>query len=955
MQNLQKYNEEIKSYTEEQLDITAKQYDFIDQLNNLADLESKYPTVTIIPHIAGKNYFISLKGPQLYVQQLKQELEKIAQDLKVIPVTGLDQNFIHHFSTIDRRRQIKEFIRLKECPMAVTFHCPTHPLGAAENDVKLSMAFVCKSVNERWASSIPKALVQHAKYEKMQVPELLTSKLDTMKDFAALVSELKTHGSVIILDDPNITVVGFSDSVVSCVRQLESFFTEKITSSSPLTIPVTELVCQAIKKRPKNLEQILAECSTKLSYSFSDDETKILIKSKTLIEGDWKLRCKTSLIHYTSQFNVIQVPISTDSAQGVSKFLTSIEKSSNSPFVFDMQVDPIEIAGIISVVNEDLETKLLDLSYSLTKILVEIPLHPTVHVYISQVKLASMKSKHPELSLTLNSTSLTVSGPRDKITQFEEIFKQNYSKFESVEATTDPAIADFLSDGHGKEFLTTFVKTNKHALVAIFFSNISPQIQSLCFLCDPKDSASTQKLIAELLKKVEVGTTPLPESLKKPKQPLKSKFIEFYKKIENDCHVICFINTLMSKISFTGLSDDVQKAIKLMNDFLAKECTVVKEIQLSSLEWKLMQKDERWTQNINKQFIFNVDRDKNGSKVTIVLKGDEYGVTMTNTALAEMKDSMKTNSITVLAPGACKFFQDETTTSTIISGLEQTYSVCIETITLENIESEVIFDDIVTTLSAREYCRASSKFPNNNIVAFKVYIGDITDFPADVIVNAANGKLKHIGGLAAAILKKGGKEIQSDCDDYIQSRLYKLGDGDVYSSLTTGKLPCKRIVHAVGPRWNTQSTDHKYEKTRLAHAVNNTLRVSRNFRSIAFPAISSGIYDYPINECALVHIEAALYFFRSEKTNLQDVSFIVLHQAHAVAFHNAISHFFPGRVDLFDMETSSIYALPNQPAVSSKTLPGIATQSSTPAVKRLPQLHQGDLFSTKVIIYRISV
>lgn len=943
LQILQKYCEEIKNETKEELEVTGEQYDFLKQFNRLEEFKSKYPTVSVTLDINSR-FILSLKGPQLYVKQLKQELEEITQDLKLIPITGLDTKLINHFSKPEGRKQIKEFIKLKECPMAVTFKCREHEI----ND-KLSLLFVCESKYEQWASSIPKELVKSAKYEEIQIPDYLASKLEETKDFMTLVSKLRAnHGTVVVPVDSIITVFGFSDSVATSVKELDSYFAEEVTSSTPLTFSVSsELVCRALKKRPQDLEQTLAHFSPKVSHSFSKyDETKILVTSKTSMERDWKQRCKTILTQYTSQFCEIQVSFSKDSAQEVSKYLTRIEKSSKAPFAFDMQSDVVDIAG--TTIIFDFETKVGELSCSFTNISKEFQLHPPVYAYISQVKLTNMLIKHPDLSLILNGTTLTASGPRDKVIQFDEVFKQNYSTFSSVEATKDPVIAEFLSDGHGKEFLTTFVKTNK-ALVATFFNkNSSSQILSLCFLCDPKDDASVLKLIAALKEKVVVGTIPLPESLKKPKQPLISSFSNCYKKIENECHVICSVSTLKSEICFTGLATDIQNAIKLMNDFLANECTIVKEIELSRLEWKLIKKDKRWTQSINNQLISSVKPDKNGSQVTILLKGDELDVTMNYATLKEMKDSIKTESITVLAPGACKYFQEDTTTATTIPGVEHTYNVCIETSILENTESDASVDNIFTTTNAKEYCRAISPvFAKNNIVTFKVYIGDITDFQADVIVNAANGDLQHSGGLPKAIVNKGGQEIQNSCNQFIDARMHPLGEGDVHFSLITGKLPCKAIVHAVGPIWRENSKAHDYEKNHLALAVRNTLHKSRQYHSIAFPAISSGIYNYPIKECALVHVQAAMLFFRSEKANLQDISFVVLHQNHAMEFRNAFCQCFSGE-RVFDSETNTcMINLPNQLAVSCKTLSGAAT--TKPEVKRLPHLHHGDLFSTKVI------
>ena len=85
-----------------------------------------------------------------------------------------------------------------------------------------------------------------------------------------------------------------------------------------------------------------------------------------------------------------------------------------------------------------------------------------------------------------------------------------------------------------------------------------------------------------------------------------------------------------------------------------------------------------------------------------------------------------------------------------------------------------------------------------NMKRISIYIGDITEFRAEVIVNAANEDLKHIGGVADAILKKGGQQIQAVSDRHVRSH-GKLRPGEAWLSTEVGHLPCMALIHAVGP------------------------------------------------------------------------------------------------------------------------------------------------------------
>src|SRR5919106_74619 len=124
---------------------------------------------------------------------------------------------------------------------------------------------------------------------------------------------------------------------------------------------------------------------------------------------------------------------------------------------------------------------------------------------------------------------------------------------------------------------------------------------------------------------------------------------------------------------------------------------------------------------------------------------------------------------------------------------------------------------------------------DNNKTLRAIY-GDITERDVDVIVNAANSYLKHGGGVAAAIVRKGGKNIQDESD--------KIGFVPVGSSVITaaGRLSCKAVIHTVGPRMGEGN-----EVTKLRAAIRNSLQLAsaRKFKSISLPAISSGIFGFP--------------------------------------------------------------------------------------------------------------
>jgi O-acetyl-ADP-ribose deacetylase (regulator of RNase III) len=140
--------------------------------------------------------------------------------------------------------------------------------------------------------------------------------------------------------------------------------------------------------------------------------------------------------------------------------------------------------------------------------------------------------------------------------------------------------------------------------------------------------------------------------------------------------------------------------------------------------------------------------------------------------------------------------------------------------------------------------------------------GDITGEAVDAIVNAANSHLQHGAGVAGAIVRRGGLQIQQESTEWVRQHGTVSHAEPAYTS--AGKLPCRYVIHAVGPVWGEGDEDAK-----LSSAIRGSLQVADRLKlaSIAFPAISTGIFGFPKERAARIFLETLQNYFSANPSS----------------------------------------------------------------------------------------
>jgi len=172
-----------------------------------------------------------------------------------------------------------------------------------------------------------------------------------------------------------------------------------------------------------------------------------------------------------------------------------------------------------------------------------------------------------------------------------------------------------------------------------------------------------------------------------------------------------------------------------------------------------------------------------------------------------------------------------------------------------------------------------------NHTLLELQLGDITELDADAIVNAANTALQLGDGVADAIRRKGGPAIQEECN--------RIGSTPVGSAVlsTGGNLKAQYVIHAVGPIFGEEHDDEKLKDATL-HAL--LLADRHGLTSIAFPAISTGAFRFPIERCAIIMLSTTIAYVEGY-TQLKHVIYSLNDESTFEIFRTTLQRFTTNR------------------------------------------------------------
>ncbi|XP_048340457.1 protein mono-ADP-ribosyltransferase PARP14 [Sphaerodactylus townsendi] len=300
----------------------------------------------------------------------------------------------------------------------------------------------------------------------------------------------------------------------------------------------------------------------------------------------------------------------------------------------------------------------------------------------------------------------------------------------------------------------------------------------------------------------------------------------------------CLVSGQEGKVSIAGYRKPVAEVYQALSEFVGRNTSMMKEILakcVAVVKFVEKEKGEVWLR-LRKKGV-KIEFGPQAKFKSIVLSGSKAEVSAAAALVEELLSSV--NSLTVVfdKPGVKSFFKNRE--HSYVTEVRQAFGCLIR------LQED---GEDISKGSEKKMGHPHSEIKLKDGVVIIVRKGDLTHYPVDVVVNASNEDLQHIGGLAEALLKAAGRKLQMECDELVR-RCGRLKPG--HAVITgAGNLPCKQVIHAVGPRWKYEEREKCVQQ--LKKAVKESLHLAETYNhcSIAIPAISSGIFGFPLKECA---------------------------------------------------------------------------------------------------------
>ena len=496
------------------------------------------------------------------------------------------------------------------------------------------------------------------------------------------------------------------------------------------------------------------------------------------------------------------------------------------------------------------------------------------------------QNKHDALKIeskySSNNASVCVQGPHDEVRKFIIEMSEKVQTITERQVRVDARIAEFLmSKDRSYNQLNSLLETAQvHALCKRVDQNF------LYIMCFPDATEPAERLIATTYCCQQVGRMEDKEVQAFIRSAEYNKFARLT--IENQSVMLRPVYDEIRKsdapitLAITGKTLAVRMSTKVMEQFFDNNVIFTDQLDLSHPGFaKFLTLHKADDLNQLKESCRRYRPEINVTANAVIVKSTKAGLRKLVNEVESIVSTIAVETFDFRRRGLARF-SNSSSFKQERSEIEKKH----KTIVWKEGDEK---DDITTRRgSSRRFIAnrgitkqllLECKVPNS-CKSMSLFRGDLCSHISDAIVNAANDKLQHVGGLAKHIVHCAGKSVQEDCNRYIEKN-NSLPTGNAMHTGSGNLRTTKHIIHTVGPKWPSQIGDTaatKQVEQQLQNAVCSSLNLAATLKckTIAIPAISSGIFECPSDFVAKHIVQSVIAYFRENKTTLTEVHVVLL-------------------------------------------------------------------------------
>lgn len=843
------------SYLTEEMVLKPEEYEFLNQLK-MQDLANKFRSVEIEP--VPDNHSLLLSGPTKGVKAVKEYIPTLTAHTTV--AVDLDQAIVQFLASEKGKEKLFNLLREKRCDKCATY--------LSESPLKLLL--LCAPKHKKAAVKVVETLLECTSVKPLQIPDLLLPILSELPEFSKEVRRLEKETlAMISVKGKEIIVAGFKDGVSQAIETLSAFVRGKMAHFQPIQMPIDPMIAKCIQDNIVGLQACMSSINVHCTLKTDKTTASVSISPTKTTESDWKKECKKLLDSYIDrEYLSVKMEIPKLAASKIFPILMSTQKESTFHFESHDDGSYAVVSGernVVQAVQARIDGICKQMQTSDT-----ISLSHRDYDFFTQVAKQKIESR-VAVDCSPGKHSVTFTGSIHEVNVLKKSMKE-VVRHSVVPVIVDEVVVHFINTNGKQRFENSIQRKGLEAAIHI---NMSVHPPTLELLCDHQLVQHVQKLSEAFPEQIETTSIQLPTSVTTP--PVSEEFNEHCQQLIMQYHVS--IQTKEDILQICGFKDSAVEVKKSAELFVKKKCTVKQSFPIQKGVWRLFcgPMKHKWlkieVQCRDNEVTLTQPSDDEG-KIVITVKGDKVEVQKVLQAMNQLVRSVQRSNVPLLRPAVRKYFNEGEDGKMKIPHIEKSARVCIEVCEVgEDMDTEVPEMRSTTRNTQKPVKECTAEVVDMKRIT--IYVGDITEFRADVIVNAANEDLKHSGGVADAILKKGGQEIQVASDHYVSGH-GKLSAGEVWLSPVVGRLPCLALIHVVGPRWHGNPS----ERQQLESVCIRCLKAAKAYNSIALPAISSGVFGCPIDQCASILISAAIDFCNTQRNScLDEINFVLFKQS----------------------------------------------------------------------------